>query len=289
MNDLQKISLNVHGRIEDNTQFLLYNLKNLFPKNEIIFVTSDKIPKSFNNWLKYNYIKFEALKDIGNFTSFQKSNYHFLRHNFSIYRSLLLSKKKYALKIRSDSTVNHNLIDDLNKCINTIKDQKRNHLSFFKKNFPIKIIANTRINYRQPFYFPDQILFSERKFLVRYYKYSLEKKTQISIHDFHALPSPLYSKDKLFLSNEQIQGLTFIKNEIKKDVSLSDLYFDKDFTTKIYDEIIINYNFKGIYLPSRIDPRINFKRYLFETYKSNNGFLSYLSGLLFRVQYKSFK
>ena len=285
---LKNLSIHVHGRKEDNTVYLLSTLRKLFKNNEIIYCTFDSFDKTEKKILTSLKINFFSLKDVGDFKEFNVSNTNYLRHNYSCLKSLQKSKKKFSIKLRSDLLINESFYNDLIYCYDIYK--KKNFvkpISIFDKKIKFKKIISHSINKKYSYLFvPDQILFSERKYLVNYFNYGTKSYFSLKLSDLNALPNRIYSNNIIYLSNEQIQILSFLKNIIVNKNILTDLIFDKNFNNYIFDEFFFLYNFKGLYLPHRIDTRYNFKRYLFEKYKAHDGTLSYFSKLIFKFIYK---
>ena len=284
---IKNLSIHVHGRKEDNTIYLLVSLRKIFKNIQIIYCTFDNFDKREKKILTNNKINFFRLKDVGDFNEFNQSNKNYLRHNYSCLQSLKKSKKKFSIKLRSDLIIDEKFFNDLIYCYDIYK--KRNLIKsklIFNKKIILKKIISHSINRKYSHLFvPDQILFSERKYLINYFYFGTKNKLLLRLSDLNALPDKIYSKNVIYLSNEQIQVLSFFKNIIVSKNILTDLIFDKNFNSYIFNELFFLYNFKGLYLPHRIDTRYNFKRYLFEKYKIQDGILSYLSRLIFKFIY----
>jgi hypothetical protein len=287
MHKVNNVSFHVHGRKEHTTIFLLSSLREIFKKNQIFYCTFDNFNRGEIKILKYLRINYFTLKDIGDYKEFSKFNINFLRHNYSIFKSLIKSKKKYAVKLRSDVLINRNIYQDIQDCIESLSNYSNsNETKLFKNNFLYKkIITHSYLPYYKHLYVADQIQFSERKFLLKYYFFGCEENKILKLEDLHALPNPLHSKNKIYLANEQIQVLTFIKNILKNKKLLTDILFDEQFNKFFLNFFIISKNFRGINLPIRIDPRMNLKRLMFEIYKSQQGCLSKIFGFFFYIKY----
>lgn len=213
------LSIVVHGQIREETQSAIDRIAKIFHKDELILSVSEN-DENYKNLVINNKFKVIRYKEPGQFQDYGFFSRNYLKHIYGAKAGIEASHGHSILKVRSDIIINK---------INITQIKQKKIFNYFHYTADVSPI------YVYPFYRNlnfmngDMIVYGNKEELKLLFK-SENKCDYINLSNTSIFPNNLPSISESYLTPEEIMYISYVKNLLSKNETLS------------FDEVLGNLN-----------------------------------------------